>query len=147
MLTIKFSTVSKIFGFLGIAVLAACNTSDTSTDPSVRNPGHELIGETGKITYEKFQAEVRYLNDSTIHWKTVDAKGVVAEESEHVALEKLNDHLYFLNWMEASGLTVSQIINTKDMEVTAYLSYKDTTAPSGRKTEFLHGKFEYITNH
>ncbi|MGY0038574.1 MoaF-related domain-containing protein [Pedobacter sp. NJ-S-72] len=81
------------------------------------------------------------------HWKTVDAKGVVAEESEHVFYQKVSDHSYFLNWMEDSGLTVSQVIDTQDMKVTAYLTYKDATGPSGRKTEFLHGKFEYIANH
>ena len=48
--------------------------------------------------------------------------------------------------MENSGLTVSQVIDTQDMKVTAYLTYKDATVPSGRKTEFLQGKFEYINN-
>lgn len=146
----KINPVFTLFGFLAVAAISACNLKDNSsgisTDPSVSNAEHDLIGRTGKITYEKFQAEVNYLNDSTLHWKTVDAKGAVAEESEHVFYQKLNDHLYFLNWMEDSGLTVSQVIDTQDMKVTAYLTYKDTTSLSGRKTEFLHGKFEYINN-
>jgi len=144
MLGFKFYRLSKFIGLLAVAAVSACSRSGNSTDPSVRNAEHDLIGMTGKITYTNFQAKVNYLNDSTIHWKTVDAKGVVAQETEHVSYQKLNDHLYFLNWMEKSGLTVSQVIDIQNMEVTAYLTYKDTTVPSGRKTEFLHGKFEYI---
>jgi hypothetical protein len=147
MLAFKFSALSKFVGFLTVATVSACSPSGNSTDPSVRNGEQDLIGKTGKITYDKFTAEVNYLDDSTIHWKTVDAKGVIAQESEHVSYQKLNDHLYFLNWMEESGLTVSQVIDTQDMKVTAYLTYKDAAVPSGRKTEFLHGKFEYIANH
>lgn len=144
MLVFKFSSFTKFAGFIAVATLSACSPSGNSTHPSVSNAEHDLIGRTGKITYDKFTAEVAYLNDSTLRWKTVDAKGIVAQESEHVFYQKLNDHSYFLNWMEKNGLTVSQVIDTQDMKVTAYLTYKDVTVPSGRKTEFLHGKFEYI---
>ncbi|MGY0038575.1 hypothetical protein [Pedobacter sp. NJ-S-72] len=63
MLAFKFSSLSKILGFLVIATVSACTTSGNSTDLSVRNSEHDLIGKTGKITYDNFQAEVAYLND------------------------------------------------------------------------------------
>lgn len=144
----KRLSVFMLSGFLATSLIVACSPAgNNSSDPSVRNAEHELIGRIGKITYPGFQAEVHYINDSTIHWKTVDTKGAVSEETEHIAYKKLDDHLFFLNWMEESGLTVSQVINTKDQEVTAYLTYKDATVSAGRKTEYLHGKFEYISNH
>ena len=38
--------------------MSACTASGNSTDPSVRNAEHDLIGRIGKITYDNFRAEV-----------------------------------------------------------------------------------------
>lgn len=104
-----------------------------------------LIGKTAKITYPDFSAEVQYLNDSTVHWKAVDKTGKTNEGMEHISYKQLNGHLYFLNWIEKDGLTVSQVINTKEGEVDAFLSYKDDKSSAGRAAQFLKGKFEFNT--
>lgn len=104
-----------------------------------------LAGKTAKITYPDFSAEVQYLNDSTLHWKSVDNTGKTNEATEHVSCKQLNNHLYFLNWIEKDGLTVSQVINTKNGEVDAFLSYKDDKSPAGRAAQFVKGKFEFNT--
>ncbi|MCW3467147.1 MoaF-related domain-containing protein [Chitinophaga nivalis] len=126
-----------------ICLLAAC------TDRSAGSAGAEaitLLGKTGRITYPAFTADVKYLNDTLLHWKTTDTTGKVTEEDAHIAYQPLNDHLYFLNWIEADGLTVSQVIDTEKGTVTAYLSYGNTQVSSGRSGELVKGKFEFIKN-
>lgn len=121
------------------------NNNPANEKDSKADTTQTLIGKTGKITYPDFSAEVQYLNDSTVHWKAVDKSGKTNEGTEHVSYKQLSGHLYFLNWIEKDGLTVSQVINTKDGEVDAFLSYKDDKTAAGRSSQFLKGKFEFNT--
>lgn len=103
-----------------------------------------LIGKKGIITFPEMKAEVIYISDSTLHWKTTDNKGVVAEGNENISYEKLTDNIYFLNWIEKDGWTVSQIINTKDGKVKAYWSFNDEKNLRGKRSSmFVDAKFEF----
>jgi hypothetical protein len=104
-----------------------------------------LIGKSGKITFPEMTAEVKYVNDSTLHWKTIDNKGRVAEGDEKMDYQKLTDHLHFLNWIEKDGWTVSQIIDTKKGTVKAYWSFADEKSTHGKRSSmFVDGKFEFV---
>ncbi|PXY42446.1 hypothetical protein DMB65_03350 [Flavobacterium cheongpyeongense] len=104
-----------------------------------------LVGKKGKITFPEMIAEVNYLNDSTLHWKTTSKEGIVVEGYEKMYYKKLTDNLHFLNWIEKDGWTVSQIIDTKAGTVKAFWSFADEKSQRGKRTSmFVDGKFEFI---
>jgi hypothetical protein len=131
----------------GLSIFLLFQACAGNSNPTAEKSGtaETLVGKTAKITYPDFSAEVQYLNDSTVHWKAIDQTGKTNEGTEHISYKQLNPHLYFLNWIEKDGLTVSQVINTKDGEVDAFLSYKDDKSPAGRAAQFVKGKFEFNT--
>ena len=106
---------------------------------------YNLIGKNGKIVYPEFKAEVSYLTDSTLQWKTTDNNGVIHEGNETIVYKKLSDNLHFLNWIEQDGLTISQVIDTKNGTVHAFASFKDEKSTRGNRSAMaLDGTFEFM---
>lgn len=98
------------------------------------NADLDLIGKKITITYPEMTATVTYESDSILHWKTTDLKGKVAEADEHFDYERLSENLHFLNWIEADGYTVSQIIDTKMGTVKSFLSFEDPKSTRGKRS-------------
>lgn len=75
--------MKKTFYIFTIAVLLiSCNNSKQETKIQGQNSEkvietEQLIGSNGKITFPEMTAEVKYINDSTLHWKTTDSKGLL----------------------------------------------------------------------
>lgn len=103
-----------------------------------------LIGKNGIISYPNMKAYVTYSSDSTLHWKTVNEKGVSNEGNEVIRYKRLNDNLHFLNWIEKDGFTVSQVIDTRNGTVKSFLSFNDDKSTRGRRSDmFVDGKFMF----
>lgn len=134
-----------------IALLSSCNKSnkEKSIDNTVTKQSattdYTLIGKKGIIVYPEFKAEVSYLSDTTLHWKTTTPDGKITEGDEKIFYKKLNDNQYFLNWIEQDGLTISQIIDVKEGKVYAFASYTDEKSPRGKRNSMnLEGTFEFV---
>ena len=108
-----------------------CNTQD-----------HEitLIGHMATLSYPGLTANVKYLNDSTIYWKTTDEKDCVAEGTNRMVMKKIDGTKFFLNWIEKDGTTVSQVIDLEKKTVEAFLTFDD--AKGKRIEQMLEGKYE-----
>lgn len=132
--------------FATITALAlACNNPQTSENKNVIAQQQEhfsLIGKEAVLKYPTLTAQVKYISATELHWKTTDAEGNTAEGTEKISYKQLNDYLFFLNWIEQDGTTVSQVIDLKDNKVTAYLSFSDENGRGGRSAEFLEGNVE-----
>ncbi len=141
---------SKII--IGICAVVLAFTSCTETNKSeqqtvkeVASQDYKLIGKTAVLTYPELKVEVVYIDENTLHWSQVDEKGNKTEGTEKVSYKKLNGHLFFLNWIEADGFTVSQVIDLKESKVIAYLSFSDAKSErGGRTSDFTEGTFEFI---
>ncbi len=108
-----------------------CNTQD-----------HEitLIGHKALLSYPGLTANVKYLNDSTIYWKTTDEKGSVAEGTNRMVVKKIDGTKFFVSWIEKDGTTVSQVIDVEKKTVEAFLTFDD--AKGKRIAQTLEGTFE-----
>lgn len=108
-----------------------CNTQD-----------HEitLIGHKALLSYPGLTANVKYLNDSTIYWKTTDKKDSVAEGTNRMVMKKIDSTKFFVSWIEKDGTTVSQIIDLEKKTVEAFLTFDD--AKGKRIAQMLEGTFE-----
>ena len=108
-----------------------CNTQD-----------HEitLIGHMATLSYPGLTANVKYLNDSTIYWKTTDEKDSVAEGTNRMVMKKIDGTKFFVSWIEKDGTTVSQVIDLEKKTVEAFLTFDD--AKGKRIAQMLEGTFE-----
>jgi hypothetical protein len=108
------------------------------------NNEFSLIGKKGIITFPEMNAKVKYKSETSLHWKTTDINGNVAEGDETVSYQRLTDSLHFINWIEKDGWTVSQIIDTKEGTVKAYWSFADEKSERGQRSSmFVDAKFQY----
>ncbi|WP_460484466.1 MoaF-related domain-containing protein [Capnocytophaga sp. HP1101] len=103
------------------------------------SPQVQLVGKQALLKYPALTAEVQYLSDTQIHWKTTDDKGQVAEQTNALTLKSINPTQYFLSWVENDGTTVSQVVDTEKGTVTAFLTYDDN---GKRVSQLLEGSFE-----
>ncbi len=108
-----------------------CNTQD-----------HEitLIGHMATLSYPGLTANIKYLNDSTIYWKTTDEKDSVAEGTNRMVMKKIDGTKFFVSWIEKDGTTVSQVIDLEKKTVEAFLTFDD--AKGKRIAQMLEGTYE-----
>lgn len=108
-----------------------CNTQD-----------HDiiLIGHKATLSYPGLTTNVKYLNDSTIYWKTTDEKNSVAEETNRMVMKKIDGTMFFVNWIEKDGTTGSQVIDVEKKTVEAFLTLDD--AKGKRIAQMLEGTYE-----
>lgn len=108
-----------------------CNTQDYEIT---------LIGHMATLSYPGLTANVKYLNDSTIYWKTTDEKDSVAEGTNRMVVKKIDGTKFFVSWIEKDGTTVSQIIDLEKKTVEAFLTFDD--AKGKRIAQMLEGTYE-----
>ena len=92
------------------------------------------------LSYPGLTANVKYLNDSTIYWKTTDEKDSVAEGTNRMVMKKIDGTKFFVSWIEEDGTTVSQIIDVEKKTVEAFLTFDD--AKGKRIAQMLEGTYE-----
>lgn len=131
----------------------SCNDKTKENDKLVQasekiTADFSLIGKTAIVTYPDLKVEVKYVSETTLHWKTISEKGKAVtgqEEDETIIYKKMTDNLYFLNWIEKDGFTISQILDTKNNVANTYLSYSDPTSKRGKRAgTFSEGKIEFL---
>ena len=131
-----------------IALFTACDCPNKTYEANTQTPTTEavatpapvnIIGKQAILKYPALTAEVSYLSEKEIHWKTTDDKGQVAEQTNVLTLKSINPTQYFLSWVENDGTTVSQVVDTEKGTVTAFLTYEEA---GKRVSELLEGTFE-----
>jgi hypothetical protein len=118
------------------------NGKKTINSPALTDP--TLVGRSAMITYPSFSVEISYLSTQKLRWKSKNSKGQLREETESISCKALNEHLFFVSWIEQDGFTVSQVIDTKKMEVNSFATSSAPDMPSGRKPIILKGRFEFL---
>ena len=118
-------------------LFAAENAEATQSEPT-----YELIGQRVQLQYDGgMKAEIQYLNDTTLHWKTI-VNGSVAEEQNTMVQRRIDNSRFFVNWIENDGTTASQVIDFKEKTVTVFLTF---TGPDGkRNSQLLTGRLELL---
>ena len=131
-----------------VALFTACDCPNKTCEANTQTPTTEavatpapvnIIGKQAILKYPTLTAEVSYLSEKEIHWKTTDDKGQVAEQTNALTLKSINPTEYFLSWVENDGTTVSQVIDTEKGTVTTFLTYEEG---SKRVSQLLEGTFE-----
>ncbi|MDH1766665.1 hypothetical protein N5D37_13685 [Comamonas aquatica] len=104
-----------------------------------------LLGREAVIQFPESTAQVRYSVRGDLHWCVTDKNGNVTQGNERLSYLQLSDTLHFLNWIEKTGFTVSQVIDTENGTVKAFWSYADEFSERGhRASMFVDGTFHFV---
>lgn len=97
-------------------------------------------GKTVDVNYETgYHFEIQYLSETELQWKALakTAEGAPAIEKEPYSSYEIGNGVYMVNWIEESGLVVSQIADFRNGKVYAFMTWPDQTA-RGNRAELLH---------
>lgn len=115
------------------------NISKTNIDTTFALSGKKIT-----IEYPEMKAEVEYLSDSTLHWKTTSLENIVEDGFEKISIQQISNNLFFINWIEKDGITVSQVLDITNKRVYAYMSFSDKGSPRGQRSAILtEGKITF----
>ncbi|MCU4836751.1 MoaF N-terminal domain-containing protein [Bacillus cereus] len=99
---------------------------------------HEFIGKTFTITYDENDIfKVKYVDDKTIEWEGIEGVAKGASGKENITYRQLSPGIFFINWLEKEGFSVSQTLDLNKMTVYAYNTYDED---GKRKELFRTGK-------
>lgn len=131
-----------------VSMISSCNkpkAEDVIAAKEPVTPPTEIMGRVGKITFPQFTVEETFVSDTVVHWKIQDPDGSIREANETISYKKIDNDIFFLSWIEQSGLTVSQVLHVKQGTVTTFVSRADEQSDRGQRSSmFLHGSFEFI---
>lgn len=122
------------------------NEKDNSaiSRPNSEEENQDLIGKKAVLTYPDFTAYMTYTSATSLHWKTIQKDGQVAEGDEVINYKKISNGIFFLNWIEKDGFTVSQIVDVQKGEVSAFLSFDDKESEQGKRSSvFTEATFRF----
>ena len=97
-------------------------------------------GKKVDVDYETgYHFVITYLSENKLHWDALSktAEGAPAHEDEPYTSYDLGDGKYMVNWIEESGLVVSQIADFANGRVYAFMTWPDENA-RGKMAELLH---------
>ena len=99
-----------------------------------------LNGRKMDVNYETgYHFQIELIDDNTIRWYALSktAEGAPKQEEEPISSMEIADGVYFLNWIEESGLVVSQIDDFNQGKVFAYMTWPDENS-RGKRALLLH---------
>ncbi|MBO1578046.1 MoaF N-terminal domain-containing protein [Bacillus sp. XF8] len=83
-----------------------------------------FIGRKVKVSYENgLVFQVTYLSETKLRWEALEGpkKGEFGEET--ITSMEVAPGIYFLNWVEEDGLTISQILNLHEMKLNTFMTF------------------------
>lgn len=97
-------------------------------------------GKRVDVNYETgYHFVIEYLSEKELKWTALAKRAEGAPEVEYepyVSYELGNDE-YMVNWIEESGLVVSQIANFREGKVYAFMTWPDDNE-RGKRAQLLH---------
>lgn len=92
------------------------------------------------VNYETgYHFIIEYLSENELQWKALAkrAEGAPAIEKEPYVSYELSEGVYMINWIEESGLVVSQIADFNQGKAWAFMTWPDANE-RGHRAQLLH---------
>lgn len=97
-------------------------------------------GKKVDVNYETgYHFIIEYLSENELQWKALSkrAEGAPEVEKEPYQSYELMPGVYMINWIEESGLVVSQVADFNDGKVWAFMTWPDEKT-RGHRAQLLH---------
>ena len=151
----------RLFSSLALVLtLCACHSpSGTSTErqPAVepltdtvaaeppQSSDTTLVGKRLHLSFEGNSSIVEYLSDRHLHWLSRDSVHGEKEGEDRYHAQHIEPHIFFVNWVEADGTTISQVLDLKARTCQAFInSNVYSHGRRERKTVVLTGRIARI---
>ncbi|WP_455516775.1 MoaF-related domain-containing protein [Porphyromonas sp.] len=144
LLTLCSLTMSLLF--------SACHSSDSehkaSHEPAgspVQATDTTLVGKRLHLHFPTNSSTVEYISDDHLFWSSRDSVHGHKESEDTYHAVRIDSSVFFVNWVEADGTTVSQVLDLKARTCQAFITSnvysRDRTL---RSTSVLSGSIEKI---
>lgn len=129
---------------LSAAPLTTTDTTAVTTTAKAEQPTtlfQQLQGKTLDLNYSSGDHYyVSILSEDQLRWKSIGVSdGGPTEETENYTVKQIATNVYFVSWMEQSGMTVSEVIDLPNQKVYATITWGDDTKANGRDSVTIEG--------
>ena len=133
-------------------LFTACHSSDTSQKahseqaPSpVQSTDTTLVGKRLYLNFPTNSSTVEYISDDHLFWSSRDSVHGHKESEDTYHAVRIGSSVFFVNWVEADGTTVSQVLDLKARTCQAFITSnvysRDRTL---RSTSVLSGSIDKV---
>ncbi len=109
-----------------------------STTPAFAGHTYVLALDNGAVLRNSYSAD-----GTTLNWTALAGPMEGRSGQEKLTVREVGDGLYFVNWVEASGMTVSHVMDLRTKTVSIYWTYG--TPDGGRAGELHTAKLERVS--
>ncbi|MEU2869516.1 MoaF N-terminal domain-containing protein [Streptomyces olivoreticuli] len=120
------------------AAPATAAGSVRSTTPAFAGHTYVLTLDNGAVLRNSYSADGK-----TLDWTALAGPMEGKSGQEKLTVREVGEGLYFVNWVEASGMTVSHVMDLRTKTVSIYWTYG--TPDGGRAGELHTAKLERVS--
>ena len=94
-----------------------------------------FVGRRLHFAYDSgIEIDAHYVSDSELRWKAAAGPAAGQSGTEEIMAAEVAPEIFFISWIEESGMTLSQVLDLKEMRVMSYITM-DMNGP--RRTGML----------
>ena len=133
-------------------IVTSCHSSDTSQKahseqaPSpVQATDTTLVGKRLHLHFPTNSSTVEYISDDHLFWSSRDSIHGYKEGEDTYHAVRIDSSVFFVNWVEADGTTVSQVLDLKEHTCQTFLTSNIFSKKKDKRvTVVLSGTIEKI---
>ena len=133
-------------------LVTSCHSSDTSHKahseqaPSpVQSTDTTLVGKRLHLHFPTNSSTVEYISDDHLFWSSRDSVHGHKESEDTYHAVRIGSSVFFVNWVEADGTTVSQVLDLKEHTCQTFLTSNIFSKKKDKRvTVVLSGTIEKI---
>lgn len=133
-------------------LVTSCHSSDTSQKahseqaPSpVQSTDTTLVGKRLYLNFPTNSSTVEYISDDHLFWSSRDSVHGYKEGEDTYHAVRIDSSVFFVNWVEADGTTVSQVLDLKEHTCQTFLTSNIFSKKKDKRvTVVLSGSIEKI---
>ena len=133
-------------------IVTSCHSSDTSQKahseqaPSpVQSTDTTLVGKRLYLNFPTNSSTVEYISNDHLFWSSRDSVHGHKESEDTYHAVRIGSSVFFVNWVEADGTTVSQVLDLKEHTCQTFLTSNIFSKKKDKRvTVVLSGTIEKI---
>ena len=129
----------------------ACHSSDSAHKASheqaapIQSTDTTLVGKRLYLNFPTNSSTVEYISDDHLFWSSRDSVHGHKESEDTYHAVRIDSSVFFVNWVEADGTTVSQVLDLKEHTCQTFLTSNIFSKKKDKRvTVVLSGTIEKI---
>ena len=132
-------------------IVTSCHSSDSAHKTSheqaapVQATDTTLVGKRLYLHFPTNSSTVEYISDDHLFWSSRDSVHGYKEGEDTYHAVRIDSSVFFVNWVEADGTTVSQVLDLKEHTCQTFLTSNIFSKKKDKRvTVVLSGSIEKI---